>query len=241
MDVSNLSRYDYEKIKKSLEGIGKGNARLTQSALVLIQDISSTKTVYNFPVLENDNATGIKPQEIRLNQNDSMITTSLGVYLLAKAYNRETDQVSGDYIYLTHTPYNQSEATLNFQSLYDGYLRVSVNNINFVDKYDLRKHEIVQKTQFQDRGTVSLTGSTFANIDLNTDGIFSIAPMITFEGSRKNQIDIVLPVSMTAGATFNVLDNQGNQQFYKITSVALVWRGLLAQNTASFQQPGTRK
>jgi hypothetical protein len=235
MDVSNLARFDFEKIKKSLAEIGKGNARLTQSALVLIQDINSTKTVYNFPVLENDNATGIKPQEIRLNQNDSFVSTSLGIYLLAKQFDRETEQVKGDYIYLTHAPYNQSEETLDCQPLYDGYLRVSINNINYVDKYDVRKHELVQKTQFNDRGTVNLTGSTYANIDLNTDGIFSIAPMITLEGSKKNQIDIVLPYAMTSGKTFGVLDNNGNQAFYQITSIGLVWRGLLAQNSSQFQ------
>ena len=189
MDVSNLSRFDYEKIKKSLIDIGKGNARLTQSALVLIQDISSTKTVYNFPVLENDNATGIKPQEVRLNQNDSFISTSLGVYLLAKEVaSRDPLTYAGDYIYLTHAPYNQNEITLNCQPLYDGYLRVSINNINYVDKYDIRKHENVQKTQFQNRGAVNLTGSSFANIDLNNDGIFSIAPMITLEGSKKTKL-----------------------------------------------------
>ena len=234
MDVSNLSRYDYEKIKKSLTEIGKGNARLTQSALVLIQDISSTKTVYNFPVLENDNATGIKPQEIRLNQNDSFISTSLGVYLLAKQFNEDTGLI-GDYIYLTHTPYNQSEDTLKCQAFYDGYLRVSINNINYVDKYDIRRHEKVQKTQFQSRGAVNQTGASFVNTDLNDDGIFSIAPMITIEGSKKNQIDIVLPYAMTSGAILSVTDDQANAVSYKITSIGLVWRGLLAQNSSQFQ------
>lgn len=241
MDVSNLSRFDYEKIKKSLVEIGKGNARLTQSALVLIQDISSTKTVYNFPVLENDNATGIKPQEIRLNQNDSFIGTSLGVYLLARQIaSREPVTYSGDYIYLTHTPYNQNEATLFCQALYDGYLRVSINNINFVDKYDLRKHEKVQKTQFQNVGAVNKTGASFSNTDLNDDGVYSIAPMITLEGSKKNQLDVVLPYAMTSGAQFSVTDNAGNKTFYGITSIALVWRGLLAQNSSQFQGVGRK-
>lgn len=233
MDVSNLARFDFDKIKKSYNEIGKGNIRLTQSALVLIQDIDSTKSNYTFPVLENDNATGIKPEEVRLNQNDSFIATSLGVYLLAKETNERLPV--GAYIYTTHSPVYQEALAFRSQPLYDGYLRVSINNINYVDKYDLRKHEKVQKTQFNNRGAVNLTGSTFADTDLNNDGIFSIAPMITFEGSKKNQIDIVLPYAMQSGAEFSVTDNIGTTRTFIVYSIGLVWRGLLAQNGSVFQ------
>ena len=46
---------------------------------------------------------------------------------------------------------------------------------------------------------------------------------------------------MTSGAQFQVTDNNGNKVTYEITSICVLWRGLLAQNTAAFQQPGTKK
>ena len=108
MIKSEYQRKDFSIIKKQFKENGKGNVRLTQSSLILLQPISTTRTVYSFPVLENDNATGILPQEIRLNQNDEFTITQLGVYAVGTVQTGEVipARTYNGLVYTTHSNYN---------------------------------------------------------------------------------------------------------------------------------------
>jgi hypothetical protein len=231
-------RKDFDKIYTKYAKIGKGNVRLTQSALTLIQDISGQKTVYTFPVLENDNATGIKPEEIRLNQNDSFITTSLGVYLMAKKLDGESNPVGG-FVRLTYNPLEVATGADVAQALYDGFFRASVNNINYVDKWDISKHENVQRTEWNKQIAVGLNGSTRPSIKTGSDGMVTCAPMLTLEGSKKNELSIILPQAINQ-YTFAIVDQNGATETYKVLSIGLQLRGLLAQNASVFQGTGVK-
>ena len=245
MNIGSNARTDYSKIKKEYIKNGKGNVRLTQSTLTLIQDISSTKTQYSFPVLENDNATGIKPEEIRLNQNDEFIVTSVGVYLLGKA---TADGIPyGGYVYATHVPTYQLSTSNVAQPLYDGYLRIGINNINYLDKFDLRKFENVERTQWNNRGATSLNSATLPSTELKSDNMFEISPNITLSGAKKNEISIILPTAINT-YLLSLVNNANITSRFLFYSIGLEFRGMLAQNGAVFQgsaprmaRPGIRR
>ena len=247
MNIGANARVDYSKIKKEYTKNGKGNVRLTQSTLTLIQNIDFTKTQYTFPVLENDNATGIKPEEIRLNQNDEFIVTSIGMYVLGKRVIGEARTPVGGYFYITHAPTYQVGVATTIQPLYDGFLRIGINNINYLDKFDLRKFENVQRTQWNNTGAVDNVDATLPSTQFDTDNMFEISPNITLSGAKKNEITAILPSSVNA-FTLRYVDNLNEAILIDFNAIALEFRGMLAQNGAVFQgsaprmaRPGIRR
>jgi ethanolamine utilization protein EutA (predicted chaperonin) len=82
-----LNRVNFNNIIEKYKSIGKGNVRLTQSTLFLTKDIDSTKTVYNFDVLEQQSGT-VPDDNIQLNINDEFIVTDIGIYLQANIRTR---------------------------------------------------------------------------------------------------------------------------------------------------------
>ena len=243
MIKAEYSRKDFSIIKKQFKEIGKGNVRLTQSSLILLQPISPTKTVYTFPVLENDNATGVRPQEIKLNQNDEFSITQLGVYAVGTlSYPSGEEVISKDgLIYMTHAAYNQNDTdAYKIKPLWNGYLKIAVNNIVYVDKFDTIKSEQTQRTQFQDRNATELNGATVPSISMETDGMNQLAPTIQLSGAKKNEISLILNDAISP-VDYVLKNNENVAVTVSIKYVGLIMRGLLGQNAASFQTPGVRK
>ena len=230
-------RSDFAKIKSQYVKLGKGNVRLTQSALTLIQPISTQKTVYTFPVLENDNSTAVLPEEIRLNMNDEFVTTDLGIYLIGRWLNRDNPETG--YERLTYNPIELTQDANKAQGLYDGYLTIDVNNIRYVDKWDVAKHNIVPRTQFNNSSLAYTAGATNTYATQRSqnggaDGMYTCAPMVTLSGAKKNLIQIVLPKAIS-GYQYQITDNNGEVEIFEVAYVLLQLRGLLAQNAANFQ------
>ena len=232
-----MARQNFTKIKGAYTKLGKGNVRLTQSNLFLVQTISPTKTTYTFPVLETE-TTGILADEIRLNINDEFITTHVGIYLRGQV----TDE-AGVTTPILHT-YAPVQLDSNFivaNDLYNGFMRIAVNNINYVDKWGIKKHEYRSVSpQFQQGsilvgGVATLQGtSTMPTARFEADGVYDCSPMVTLSGAKKNEVTIVLPraISQCTGAWNS---NQGEAIEVSITSIAINLFGYLAQNGAKFQ------
>jgi len=226
-----MGRVNYNVIASRYNKIGKGTVRLTQSALILTKPISATTTNYSFDVLDSQTAT-LQGNEIRLNQNDEFVITHIGVYLQGIANTGATKLLS-------YAPFeNDAVKAGTLQALWDGYLKISVNNIVFVDKWDTRKHECVNESQY--RAFVAATaaiGSTPAqipNFEAKTSGVISVEPTVTLSGAKKNTIELFVPSAM-AGQTLTNAAGTGTYSVV-IDRIALVLRGLNAQNAASFQK-----
>ena len=231
-----MSRQNFTKIKTAYTKLGKGNVRLTQSNLFLVQTISPTKTTYTFPVLETE-TTGILADEIRLNINDEFITTHVGIYLRGQM----TTATNTSPMLHTYAPVQLSGDFVKSSDLYNGFMRISVNNINYVDKWGIKKHEVRSVSpQFQ-QGTLTLGGvatlqgtSTLPAAKFEADGVYDCSPMVTLSGAKKNEVTIVLPRAIdTSTGVWN--DNAGALCTITITSIAINLFGYLAQNGAKFQ------
>lgn len=226
-----MSRVNYSVINKRYEQLGKGSVRLTQSALILTKPISATTTNYSFDVLDSQVST-LQGNEIRLNQNDEFIITHVGLYLQGIANTGATKLLS-------YAPF-ELDATKSgtLQALWDGYLKISVNNIVFVDKWDTRKHECVTQTEYAAfvaaTAAIGSTPARIPNFEAKTSGIISVEPTVTLSGAKKNTIELFLPSAMT-GQTFTNAAGTGTYSVV-VDRIALVLRGLNAQNAASFQK-----
>ena len=227
-------RNNFERIANKYKAIGKGNVRLTQSSLFLLNDISATRSQYDFVVLENDNSVAVKPKEIRLNQNDEFIVTSLGLYLVGR-WGENTATVDQRPITLfTTAPIEMDGTNLQLNHFYDGKFRVAVNNIVYTEKWDLRRHQKTSITQME--GFLAGTSqATMPSVELKDDGMFNLSPLLTLSGAKKNELTLTLGNSIAPGTQISFKDNLGVSYKLTITEIALEMRGLLAQNAAKFQ------
>jgi hypothetical protein len=227
------SRINYKTILAKYQGVNKGNVRLTQSTLILTKPISATTTVYNFDVLESQTQT-LQGDEIRLNLNDDFIITSMGFYIQCSILDA-LGANTGAKTYLTYAPFEQNAVSAaRIQNFWNGAFQISVNNIVYLDKYDTRKSNFTPRTQFSDFILANGTPSTQPSVDFSRDSMFSNEPLLSLSGAKKNNLLLNLPAAISA-ANFDVIDNKGAKFTVSADRVAVIFRGLNAQNGASFQ------
>lgn len=234
-------RESYRVIKKKYAKIGKGTVRLTQSSLILMQAIDPAKDVYKFPVLETDTATAPFPDEIRLNINDEFISYDVAYYLVAeKTWNHTegglTSSVKAGNFYFTHAPDELNGQFSLLEKAWDGFLQILVNKISRLEKWDLKKHNYIPRTQFQN-SSAGIPSATQPSVDYSDHGTFPMQPMLTLSGAKKNDILVtLLGGAIPSTSTGNwVLPSAGDTIDFKINRLALFFRGMLAQNAAKFQ------
>jgi hypothetical protein len=225
-----MGRINYKVILDQYKKNGKGNVRLTQSSLYLTKPISATQTSYNFDVLETQSATLVE-NEIRLNLNDEFIVTQIGFYLQASV----TDSLGANLgrVLLTH-PQTQVEAGLGtLNNFYQGAFQIAVNNVIYLDKWDTQKHKFVPRTQYGNFATP--TQAQNDSIDFSRNSMYSVEPLVTLSGAKKNDLKLQLPSAITGG-DFIITQDDTRTSTYTIDRVCILLRGLNAQNGASFQQ-----
>jgi hypothetical protein len=230
----NILRQSYSVIKKKYAKFGKGNVRLTQSDLVLILPINPASANYNFIVLQNDTTVPQTAQEIRLNMNDEFIATDMGVFLLGQLQGDPASNVSTKWH--THVPTEVNRTFVEMEEFYNGRVNISVNKISFLENWHIKKHQVIPRTQWQNTSA----GQPFATIpseDFKGDGMYIMQPMITFSGAKKNEVNLTLPRAISPH-TVDFTATDGLAQVYTINRIAVVFRGLLAQNAAAFQSSG---
>lgn len=242
MQANVNARREYAQIKKQLKELGKGNARLTASSLFLEQNISPQQRDYTFPVLQSDNNPAPFPTEIRLNINDEFIITELGLYLVGTLLTPGTPPIQTNVL-LTYAPSEIGGAGTNnhiLNRLWQGKLKIDVNNVTYVENWDLQRHHVIPRTQFQDT-SAGIPASLFPSINTETDGIVQMVPMITLSGAKKNNITINLPQPLDVPTASTWTNQDGLTHTLTFGRIALLMRGWLAQNASKFQGVGAPK
>lgn len=225
------ARQNYSIIYANYVKRQKANVRLTQSSLFLTKDIDPTKSSYTFDVLETQTST-IQPDEVRLNINDEFTCTDMGIYLYGEQNTNARNAAKSKEL-LTYAPIELSGDALFLAPLYKGSFKAAVNNIVYLEKWDIRKHEIKPRTQ--EASFVTGTNvSTQPSLNYADDGMIEMAPMLTLSGAKKSELTITLPDAL-APTTLTFIDAKGDTVNWTITQIALKFFGLNAQNAALFQ------
>lgn len=227
-----MSRVNFNQIFAKYKMLGKSNVRLTQSSIYLTKPINPNVTTYSFDVLETQTAT-LQNDELRVNINDEFYLTTLGLYLVATAsYENPRIGNATSSVLLTYAPIENTGTALSVEDFYRGSLQLSVNNVVYLDKWDTAKHKFVPRTQFVNFATP--TGASIPSVEYSKNAMFPIEPILQISGAKKNTIQVVLPNAI-AGATWSQIMDDGTTVSYTIDRVALLGRGLNAQNGSVFQ------
>lgn len=225
-------RINYNTIINKYKAQGKGNVRLTRSTLYLSKPISTSSTTYSFDVLETQNST-LAPNELRLNLNDEMIITELGVYIECLVTDK-TNSVNYGTKLLPYAPTQLKSTFAGLTSFWNGALQVSVNNIIYLDKFDTAKCQVVPRTQDNPASAATtILNAVTGSSNFGIDGMIKIEPMLTLSGAKKNNIILSLPSAITAPSTDIVCDS--GTITLTAQRVVFIARGLNAMNGASFQ------
>lgn len=206
----------YENAKEAMISAGADasaidNAVLSQSFVRLEQLLTTSNTVYTFPLLNNQ-STGtntVRTTEQRLNLQDVLFVADLGIYIVKAASGTATNLQLDTY----PNPVTFTTGAAALYSFYAGKFSLTVNNSQIVPSMDIQRFLMVPQTQ--------LTAATNSPIDefygageLSSQCV--IQPNFVLNGQRNTSIQITLPGNITA------IDAN--------TYAVIVFRGLLAQN-----------
>lgn len=229
--MAKMERASYQRILKQYQARKKGNVRLTQSSLILIQTLTGDQKVYAFPVLQSDTQTATDPAEVRLNLNDEFVSYEVGYYL--RATHRNSAGAVDAAMYLPYAPAELGAANYPLNGIWEARMSISVNNIKRLEKWDMLKHKCVPRTQFSNF-SVGIPNATQPSVCYGESGTASMQPMLTFTGAKKNDIEVTMNTAVAPVAAVDWITVSGTVT-QAINQVALIFRGMLAQNAAKFQ------
>jgi hypothetical protein len=192
------------------------DAKLTQSFLRLENQLVVNKTQFQFPVLNNqNNASGtIFNTEQRLNQQDSFVASSWGVFLSKPASN--TDATAPLHSYPNLQIFSTAGAAAAYETIYNSYFQLAVNNDIILPAWDAARHRMAPQTQ-SGVGVTAQTIFPIDQIDLSSDGMFPIEPNLVFIGSKNSVLNLIMPAALAAVDPFG--------------RITVLYRGVLAQNS----------
>lgn len=203
-------------------GQSPANAVLSQSYLRLETGLVAGNTQYKFDILVNENTqTTNYNTQLKLNLQDSFIVSQIGFFLATPSSS--TDASYRLMTYPNKTALSTANSATSANTLYNGYMSLTINQRTIIPNWDLYKHLDVPSTQ-QNMITGSFVASplgTLADDENNAGdyGFFPCEPNIVLVGSKKNELSVTLPAGLAA--------------IHPNSRLVCIFRGILAQNTTS--------
>lgn len=205
------TRLAFEKAKEGIKaaGFGLGQAVLSQSFLRTEVTLNTNSTLYQFPVLVNDNFVPVTNTSKLLNLQDAFYVSEMALVFAAPSSATDTTYPIVTYPNATQFPgANEADSLYTF---YNGIMTLTVNNRQIVPAWDLYRHYWVGQTQE--------AAPIIDQNDGSSSAFVPVEPGLVLVGSKQNQLNVQLPAALAA-VTAN-------------SRAILIFRGHLAQNVTS--------
>lgn len=210
------TRLAYQKAKEAINraGISAGKAVLSQSFLRLEVALSTNKTLYQFPILQNDNTNGAAfNTENRLALQDAFYVSSMALLFAAPASTTASNFQLCTYPNSTQFGANAAE----LYNFYNSSLSLIVNNRQIIPSYDLYRHySVPQQQQTTDADYTGSGINYYDQQDGANSAFYPIEPGWVIVGSKNNSLQVSLPNALASV--------QANSR------AVIIFRGHLAQN-----------
>ena len=220
--VSSAGRFAQALAKRGLN-----TKRVSQSTLILAQQIVAGNSTYTFPVLQNQ--APVLPNEIRLSLQDLFEVTTMAVGFSGLMVNPAAPLVAIRRNFFSPlVPLNA--AFLPLYPLYQGSLKCVINEVTYLLNWDLMRHLAEGTTQVAD--STAASGATFTEVEGNKTAFFPVTPRIVLNGQGKNDFTIQMPTNQLAPIPATPMTLQTGTININIDQIILVLRGNLAQNAS---------
>lgn len=190
--------------------------KCTISTLRLEQQALTTKTQYQFPVLNNQMGTTntIFNTEIRLTQQDSFVAAAWGFYISKPSSTTDATYIL--HTYPSPAVFTTSGVAAASETLYNSIIQIQINNDVILPVLSTVRFRYVPQSQQVAAGT-NQNGIAQDQIDLSQDGCIPVEPNILFIGSKNTVINLNLPAALAVVET--------NQRMH------MIFHGVLMQNS----------
>lgn len=212
------SRLAYSKAKEAINraGFSAGQAVLSQGFLRLEVALSTTKTLYQFPILQNDNTNGAAfNTENRLALQDAFYVSSMALFFAKPSSS--TDSSFQLVTYPNASIFSTANTATSLYNWYNASLSLTVNNRQILPSYDLYRHYSVPQQQTTSNADYTASGIAYKDQqDGSSSAFYPIEPGWVLVGSKNNSLQVSLANAMTAVETSS--------------RAVIIFRGHLAQN-----------
>lgn len=188
----------YERIRREyLEADAKARQKnqpapglplLTFSTLRLETFVTGA-TTFNLPILTGQVGPGmgnVLNTEIRLETNDNFHVAAIGFYIALTTASTDTNFVLKTYP--NEIEFGAATA-VDYRQIYNGIMKVNVNQVDVLTNYALADHWYVPQTQ-----RISIAAASNRDeLQVANDGVLPLAPSIMLSGAYTNTITITLP------------------------------------------------
>lgn len=205
-----MSRFDFENalnvFNQAFNSSEQINARggrvinvvdeflLTQTDIRLEQPLSTTNAQYTFPVMVNIQNGGQAQfnTETRLNNQDTFLPQYIGFFLANPSST--TDTTFRLSTWANPAVFTTAGAAAQMQGIYNGNLNIAINNRNYITKWGLWKHQVINQTQ---QTAPFGAGSPVDQLNGADDAYYPLQPYVLVSGSSNMQITVQLPAAPT--------------------------------------------
>jgi hypothetical protein len=192
--MSLAQRQAFSVIQKAYANKGRKPVT-TPSTLRLIQNVVTNRTTYTFPILEGDSAVNLAEQRL-LNRADAFTATSVGVFIGGLTDAGVATALGSYQLFGFQAPALTTAGVTNSNALFtNGYLNVAVNNVAYLQNFDLFR---TYEAPIAQTGNLLATGTstTLQNSIDGLRGFAALVPTLQFSGTAKIDITIQLPTSL---------------------------------------------
>lgn len=168
----------------------------TPSTLRLIQNVVANRTTYTFPVLEGDSSVTLAEQ-ILLNRADAFTATSVGVFIGGLTDAGAATSAGSYQLFGFQSEALTTAGVTNANALFtNGYLNISVNNVAYLQNFDLFR---CYNAPIVQTGNIFATGGDTTgqnSINGGVSGFTALVPSLQLSGTAKIDVSIQLPTSL---------------------------------------------
>ncbi len=201
---------------------------LTESYLRTEMPLSTSKTSYNFGVLNTqitNGQSGLYETEQRITLQDVLFVYNVGFYVTMNrtsggnvSYQNQLMTFPNPQFYLS------SGINLDLMTglWNNGQIELTINGQVVTPGWDLRKHMYIPQTQI-DTNTPSTNGAFFNQVRQRDEGMQTVEPNWIFNGGNNIQLNVVYKTSLT---NIGIADTASLR-------LVLIMEGFLAQNASS--------
>lgn len=186
------ARLAFEKAKQGVRAAGYnlGTAVLSQSYLRSEVLLSTTQTLYTFPILVNDNQSGgITNTSNLLNLQDAFYVSEMAIYFAAPGSSTASNFPLVSY---PNASIFAAGSDAELYSLYNGKMSILINNRQIVPTIDLYRFYDAEQTQAP---AVTNAKDQFSG---KNSGKYVIEPGIVFVGSKQNVVQVSIPNALAS-------------------------------------------
>jgi hypothetical protein len=196
------SRLAYNKAKEAINkaGFSAGQAVLSQGFLRLEVALSTTKTLYQFSILQNDTTNTATNTEVRLQLQDAFYVSSMFF-----GFGKPSSSTASDFQLVTYPNtgiFSTSNTATSLYQFYNSSLSLTCNNRQIVPNYPLYSHYDVPQMQQTANADYTTSGINYKDQQKGSmSAVSPIEPGWVLVGSKNNVLQVSLPNALTAVET----------------------------------------